>query len=66
MRVCIRCGCVMRSGCGLRIKGTAWEVALTNDDTKLFGGRIEPKVAICPNCGEVSIYVDDIEKVRYE
>ena len=56
----------MRSSCGLRIKGTAWEVVLTNDDTKLFGGRIEPKVAICPNCGEVSIYVDDIEKVRYE
>lgn len=31
---------------------------------KLFGGRIgKPKVAICPKCGEVSIYVEDVEKL---
>ena len=28
------------------------------------GGRIgKPKVAICPKCGEVSIYVEDVEKL---
>ena len=33
-------------------------------ENKLFGGRIgKPKVAICPKCGEVSIYVEDVEKL---
>jgi len=33
-------------------------------ENKLFGGRIgKPKVAICPKCGEVSIYVEDVKKL---
>ncbi len=36
---------------------------MLSDENKLFGGRIgKPKVAICPKCGEVSIYIEDVEK----
>ena len=35
------------------------------DEKKLFGGRMgKPKVAICPECGEVSIYMEDVEKLK--
>ena len=37
---------------------------MSSDENKLFGGRIgKPKVEICPKCGEVSIYVEDVEKL---
>lgn len=37
---------------------------MSTNENKLFSGRIgKPKVAICPKCGEVSIYVEDIEKL---
>ena len=40
---------------------------MATNENKLFGGRIgKPKVAICPKCGEVSIYVEDIEKLNNE
>jgi hypothetical protein len=36
----------------------------TNENT-LFKGRIgNPKVAICPECGDISIYVEDVNKLK--
>ena len=33
--------------------------------SKMVGGRMEKtKVAICPECGEVSIYLDDVERLK--
>ena len=38
---------------------------MTDDENKWWGGRIgTPKVAVCPNCGEVSIYLEDVDKLR--
>jgi hypothetical protein len=35
-------------------------------ENALFKGRIgKPKVAICSECGEVSIYVEDVDKLKY-
>jgi len=32
--------------------------------TGIFANRIEkPKVAICPKCGEISLYLEDIDKI---
>lgn len=65
MRKCIRCGNTMVEGCGIKVKGGAYGIVLTDNENKWWGGRIgEPKVAICPNCGEVSIYLENIEKLR--
>ena len=50
MRKCLRCA--------------GYGIIMSSDENKLFGGRIgKPKVAICPKCGEVSIYVEDVEKL---
>jgi hypothetical protein len=32
--------------------------------TGIFANRIEkPKVAICPKCGEISLYIENIDKI---
>ncbi|MDY4079253.1 MAG: nucleic acid-binding protein [Clostridium sp.] len=65
MRKCIRCGSEMRENCAIKIEGSAYGIVMSSDEKKLFGGRIgQPKVAICPKCGEVSIYIVDTEKLK--
>lgn len=45
-------------------RSAGYGIVMSSDENKLFGGRIgKPKVAICPKCGEVSIYVEDVEKL---
>ena len=40
-------------------------LVLTDDENKWWGGRMEqPKVAICPQCGEVSIYLENVDKLK--
>lgn len=64
MRKCIRCGNEMKENCAIKVKGAGYGINLSSDETKLFAGRMgKPKVAICPKCGEVSIYMEDIEKL---
>ncbi len=64
MRKCYRCGSEMVEDCGIRVKGTGYGIVLTDDENKWMGGRMgEPKVAICPECGEVSIYLEDVSKL---
>ena len=51
--------------CGIKVKGAAYGLVLTDDGNKWWGGRMEqPKVAICPKCGEVSIYLENVEKLK--
>lgn len=55
----------MKENCDIRVQGAGYGIVLTSDESKLFGGRIgKPKVAICPKCGEVSIYLEDIDKIE--
>ncbi len=50
--------------CAIKVEGAGYGIVMSSDENKLFGGRIgKPKVAICPKCGEVSIYVEDVEKL---
>jgi hypothetical protein len=65
MRKCIRCNSDMVEGCGLKVLGTAHRLVLADDKNKFWGRRMgEPCVAICPNCGEVSIYLKDVDKLE--
>lgn len=65
MRTCIRCGAQMKEGCTIKIEGGGYGIVLSTEENALFKGRIgKPGVAICPNCGEVSIYIKDIEKLQ--
>lgn len=66
MRKCIRCGSEMKEDCAVKVEGAGYGIILSSDEAKLFGGRIgKPKVAICPKCGEVSIYLEDVSKLGY-
>ena len=65
MRKCVRCNSVMVENCGIKVKGAAYGIVLTNDANKWWGGRMgEPKLAICPKCGEVSFYLGDIQQLN--
>ena len=65
MRKCIRCGNIMKENCAVKVEGAGYGIILSSDESKLFGGRMgKPKVAICPECGEVSIYLDDVERLK--
>jgi len=55
----------MIEGCGLKVKGAAYGLVLADDVSKWWGGRLgEPKVAICPGCGEISLYLEDVDSLK--
>lgn len=65
MRKCIRCQSEMVENCSIKIEGVGNSIIMVTDDKRLFSNRIgKPKVAICPNCGEVSIYVENTKDLR--
>lgn len=65
MRNCIRCGSEMIEGCAIKVEGAGYGIVMSTDENKLFAKRIgKPKVAICPECGEVSIYIENVEKLK--
>ncbi len=54
MRKCVRCGEKMEED--FKLSGGTGNVIRK----KGFGGKaVCPKAAVCPKCGEISIYVDD-------
>ena len=66
MRECLRCGTEMKENCGIKVEG--WRsgyLVLTDVEHILFSSSLDsPKVAICPNCGEVSIYLENASKLN--
>ncbi len=64
MRTCIRCQTNMIENCGIKAKG-AYGIEIWTPVSKWWGGGIEEvKEAVCPNCGEVSIYIEDVSKLK--
>ena len=60
MRKFLSCEAEMIENCSIKIEGAAYGIVMATDDKRLFANRIgKPKVAICPNCGEVSIYIEN-------
>ena len=65
MRKCVRCGGDMKENCAIKVEGAGYGIVMSNNENKLFGGRMgHPKVAGCPECGEVSLYIEDVEKLK--
>lgn len=64
MRKCLRCGSEMVEGCDIKVDGAAYGIKIANG-TGVFANRIDkPKVAICPACGEVSLYIENISSLQ--
>ncbi|MCR1900096.1 nucleic acid-binding protein [Irregularibacter muris] len=65
MRECLRCKTKMIENCSIKVEGGGYGIVMATDDKRLFANRIgKPKVAICPNCGEVSIYVENTKNLE--
>lgn len=66
MRKCIRCGSEMTENCGIKVQGKTYGIVLTDENKSFLEGRriAEPKVAVCPECGEVSFYLEDVSKLK--
>lgn len=65
MRKCVRCKIGMVENCSIKVEGAGYGIVMAIDDKQLFSKRIgKPKIAICPNCGEVSIYVENVKDLN--
>lgn len=64
MRNCLRCGAEMVENCSIKVMGAGYGIVLATDQ-KVFANRIgQPQVAVCPRCGEVSIYIENVEDLQ--
>jgi len=53
----------MFEGFDVKVEGRGYGIKITRG-TGMFASKIEkPKVAICPKCGEISLYVENIDKI---
>lgn len=64
MRTCPHCQCEMVEGFDIKVEGASYGIKISWG-TGIFAKRIEkPQVAICPKCGEVSLYIEDVDKIK--
>ena len=66
MRKCIRCNNEMETGYGLKVSNLTvmGTVLLAKGNSILSDELGRVKVAICPKCGEISLYFDDFDKIE--
>lgn len=63
MRICSQCQCEMLEGFDVKVEGAGYGIKISKGNG-IFANRIEkPKVAICPKCGEISLYVENIDRI---
>ena len=64
MRKCHRCDAEMQEGFSLQASGVLFGGIEITHGTGLFAKwNGKPKVAICPECGEVSLYIGNINDI---
>ena len=67
MRKCIRCNCEMKEEYGLKISAALAGVApfiLSKGQVNFSKYLVKIKAAVCPYCGEVSLYIDDLKSIK--
>ena len=65
MRKCIRCGSEMAENCSVKVEGAGYGIVMVTDDKRLFANRIgKPRLAICPKCGEISFYIENVDLLK--
>ncbi|MFW5649264.1 MAG: nucleic acid-binding protein [Candidatus Alkaliphilus sp. MAG34] len=63
MRICKQCQEVMLEGFDIKIEWAGYGIKIS-DGTGMFAKRLEkPRVAICPKCGEISLYIENVDKM---
>lgn len=63
MRICNQCQCDMIEGFDITVEGGAYGIKISKG-AGIFAKRLEkPKVAICPKCGEISLYIERVDEI---
>lgn len=63
MRSCLRCKCEMIEDVDIKVDMQGYGIKVTKKG--VFGDTIQkPKVAVCPQCGEISMYLKDVDKLK--
>ncbi|MGF7057460.1 hypothetical protein [Brassicibacter mesophilus] len=63
MRICPQCKCEMIEGFDVKVEGAGYGIKIATG-TGIFANRIEkPKVAVCPKCGEISLYIKNVDEI---
>jgi hypothetical protein len=53
----------MKEGFDISVEGSNWKLKV-RETTKVFAKTVDrPKIAICPKCGEISLYIDSPEDI---
>lgn len=65
MRICLRSQFDMVENCDIKVENGGYGLTAANNTNRVFAGRIgKPIVATCPNCGEISIYIENTEDIK--
>lgn len=63
MRICKQCQCNMVEDFDVKVEGGAYGIKISKNDG-IFSRRLEkPKVAICSKCGEISLYIENVDRI---
>lgn len=63
MRICSRCQSEMIEGFDVKVEMAGYGIKISKG-TGILAKRVEkPKVAICPKCGEISLYVENLDEI---
>lgn len=63
MRECLRCKTKMIENLDIKVEGGAYGIKITEQG--IFKGNLgKIKCAVCPNCGYVETYLDELTKVK--
>jgi len=53
----------MVEGFDIKVEGAGYGIIIASD-TGVFADRLgKPKVSICPQCGEISLYIENLDKI---
>ena len=59
----MRCGVEMIEDLDIKVDMQGYGISITK--SSIFSSTIDkPRVAVCPKCGEISMYLKDIEKLK--
>ncbi|MCB2296054.1 nucleic acid-binding protein [Clostridium algoriphilum] len=61
MKICNQCQSELNEDFDIKVDAKAYGIKITNKG--IWGDKIDkPKVAIFPKCGNVSMYIENVEK----
>lgn len=62
MRTCLRCGTIMVEDLDIKVDMQGYGTKVTKKG--VFGDTVKKlRVAACPRCGEISLFIDELEKL---